>query len=305
MEQRPTRAISSIHPDRKHPDRNHPDRTHPDRNRQIAAPRPSPPRSSKLPLDTPEPTQLVSRVSLGSEVLLGGGAMADTSLCTVENVGAEPPAAPGTRPTYRTAVTRSTQALLVAAMGVAMVCVIAVATQQVPIAAAVGVVALIPPALVDVQVRRLPNRMVLVAALALIITLAIECAVGSVADPASATSDAALGAALLTAPLLAMHLVSPSSMGFGDVKAAVVLGAAIGLVHPQLALVSLLVASASTAVVGLAGRRRHLPFGPGLVAGAALTLALSGWPALRFDTTPPSPSTNLEITGLGESKADT
>ena len=38
------------------------------------------------------------------------------------------------------------------------------------------------------------------------------------------------GAALVGAPLLATHLVSPAGMGFGDVKAGTVLGAAVGLV---------------------------------------------------------------------------
>ncbi len=37
-------------------------------------------------------------------------------------------------------------------------------------------------------------------------------------------------------PLLLLHLVSPAAMGFGDVKAGIVLGYALGLVHWHLAL---------------------------------------------------------------------
>lgn len=270
-----------------------------ERSGRVDASRASQARPSEVPLDTPEPTGLVCSNSLGGEALLGGGAMADTTLCTVDDAGTTPPVAPdlaAQHPSYRAALVSSTTAALAGALAVAAVCAVAVATQGIPVAAAVGVVALVPAALVDLQVRRLPNRMVFAAAVALVATLAIECVVGSIPDPASAWADAALGAALLTAPLFAMHLVSPWSMGFGDVKAAVVLGAALGLVQPQLALVSLMIGSAATATVGLVRRRRHLPFGPGLVAGAAVTLALSGWSVLRFETVPTAPSADVGST---------
>ena len=64
-------------------------------------------------------------------------------------------------------------------------------------------------------------------------------------------------------PLLLMHLASPSSMGFGDVKLAVVVGAAVGAADWQLALPALALAAGATATVGIVERLRHVPFGPG------------------------------------------
>jgi leader peptidase (prepilin peptidase)/N-methyltransferase len=62
-------------------------------------------------------------------------------------------------------------------------------------------------------------------------------------------------------------------MGFGDVKAAVVLGAAVGTADARLAAVALCLAAAGGAAVGLATRRRTIPFGPFLV-GASLVVLL-------------------------------
>jgi leader peptidase (prepilin peptidase)/N-methyltransferase len=78
----------------------------------------------------------------------------------------------------------------------------------------------------------------------------------------------------MTAPLLLLHLVSPSAMGFGDVKLAVVLGAAVGVLDWQLAVPALALAAGATATVGVVTRARTIPFGPGLLAGALVaTLA--------------------------------
>ena len=87
--------------------------------------------------------------------------------------------------------------------------------------------------------------------------------------------SAAVGAAMLAGPLLLTHLVSPTGMGFGDVKAGAVLGAALGLIDPQVALLALVLGLASAAVWGLARRARSVAFGPGLVTGALLALAIA------------------------------
>jgi leader peptidase (prepilin peptidase)/N-methyltransferase len=70
---------------------------------------------------------------------------------------------------------------------------------------------------------------------------------------------------------------SGRGMGFGDVKLAPVLGAVLGWVAFGAAVVGLFSAFLLGAVVGLglmvagrAGRRSHLPFGPFLLAGAAI-----------------------------------
>ena len=86
----------------------------------------------------------------------------------------------------------------------------------------------------------------------------------------------AAGAILLGGPLLVVHLISPTAMGFGDVKAAFVLGAAVGLVDWRLGLTTLAVAAGLTAVVGLLRNAPAVPLGPGLVGAAALSLVAPG-----------------------------
>lgn len=134
----------------------------------------------------------------------------------------------------------------------------------------IAVVLLVPAALVDLRERRLPDPMVATSAVAFLaaVSLSAAFAAGEL-RPASIL----IGSALMAGPLLAVHLVSPAAMGFGDVKAAAVLGMAVGAVHWHLALSALALASGLTATVGVARRRRTLPFGPGLVAGTALALA--------------------------------
>lgn len=135
-----------------------------------------------------------------------------------------------------------------------------------------AVAVLTPAALVDLRERRLPDRWVLAAATVFVAAGATATLVG---DPPAATSVAA-GALVMAGPLLALHLVSPNAMGFGDVKAAIVLGAALGAVDWRLGLVALSMAAALASIVGLARRLDTVAFGPFLVAAAALTLLLSG-----------------------------
>ena len=162
---------------------------------------------------------------------------------------------------------------LVAVAAAVVVVTIAVWSVEIPVAAAIGLVAALPAALVDVLDRRLPDRLVARAALAMIAAACIEAlTTGTSVRPV----DALLGAALLAGPIMVLHLVSPAAMGFGDVKASIVLGAALGLAGPNLSLIALLVASAGTAATGLATRHRYLPFGPGLVLGSMATISVYG-----------------------------
>ena len=127
---------------------------------------------------------------------------------------------------------------------------------------------LVSAALVDVAEHRLPNGLVAVAALPVVVMLL---AAGS----GDLARSAAIGAAMFAGPLLLTHLVSPTGMGFGDVKAGAVLGAALGLIDPQVALLALVLGLASAAAWGLARRARSVAFGPGLVTGALLALAIA------------------------------
>jgi leader peptidase (prepilin peptidase)/N-methyltransferase len=94
----------------------------------------------------------------------------------------------------------------------------------------------------------------------------------SVGATSTSLGGIAVGACLMGAPLLALHLCSPTAMGFGDVKLALLLGATIGAFDWLLVIPALALAAGSTATVGVAMRARHVAFAPGLVGGTLLAL---------------------------------
>jgi leader peptidase (prepilin peptidase)/N-methyltransferase len=160
-------------------------------------------------------------------------------------------------------------------LGVASLAVIALAVAAavgtVPVAGAIGVAMLVPAAVIDLEERRLPDAWVGAGAVAVIVTLVVDSVVGQPNDT-ELLAGVAFGALAMALPVLALHLLSPASMGFGDVKAAVVLGAAVGTADARLAAVALCLAAAGGAAFGLATRRRAIPFGPFLVAASLVVL---------------------------------
>lgn len=154
-------------------------------------------------------------------------------------------------------------ALIVAA---ALAAAVMVGDARLPAILTVG--AMVPAALVDIREHRLPDRWVGFAGAAFAATSWIAWLLGQPVDVGGATA----GALTMAAPILALHLVSPGSMGFGDVKASLVLGAAVGSVDWQLALSALTLASGLGAAVGIAGRSRTIAFGPCLVLAASIAL---------------------------------
>ncbi|RZU31205.1 prepilin peptidase [Blastococcus saxobsidens] len=131
---------------------------------------------------------------------------------------------------------------------------------------------------IDLRHRLLPNRVIAPAA-------GVTAALLTVAAAAEGSWDlllrAGLGAVGLFAGYLVMALISPRSLGMGDVKLAglvglplgwlgwnaVLLGAAAGFVV-QAALALLLLAARRI------GLRSELPFGPAMLLGAAVAVAV-------------------------------
>lgn len=134
-----------------------------------------------------------------------------------------------------------------------------VATSALLMSAAVVLVA---AAIVDARYRRLPDRFTIAAGVAV-----------TGAAVVAATTEPVLGAVAFTLPLLLVHLVDPAAMGFGDVKIALVLGAACGLVDWRLSLVALLTAAAAASVIAVARRVNSIAFGPSLVGATVAVVA--------------------------------
>ncbi len=159
----------------------------------------------------------------------------------------------------------------IAALSVAALAVTAVIGST-PVPAAITVAMLVPAAVIDIEQRRLPDVWVGAALFALAAALVASWSVGQPADSTSVVTAVIGGSLAMALPVLSLHVVSPTSMGFGDVKAAGVLGAAVGTIDWRLGAVALCVAALIGASVGLAMRQRTIAFGPFLVCGAWITL---------------------------------
>ena len=141
------------------------------------------------------------------------------------------------------------------------------------LAIAAGLVAL---SVIDLEHFLLPNRIVYPLAVATIVLLALAAA-GD--DAWTAFGRALLGGVVAMVALGLLHLVSPRSMGFGDVKLAFVLGLVLGWLGWSELVLGLFCGFLAGAVVGLAlivlrhrGRKDHLPFGPFLAFGTLIAL---------------------------------
>jgi leader peptidase (prepilin peptidase)/N-methyltransferase len=145
-----------------------------------------------------------------------------------------------------------------------------------------GLVAL---ALIDLEHYLLPNRIVYPLAVTMLALLVL----GAVGDgDGDALVRAILGGVAGFVALGMLHVVSPRSMGFGDVKLAFVLGLALGWLGWGELVLGLFLGFLYGAVVGvtlmalrLRGRKDHVPFGPFLAAGT-LTTVLWGDALLRW-----------------------
>jgi leader peptidase (prepilin peptidase)/N-methyltransferase len=125
----------------------------------------------------------------------------------------------------------------------------------------------------DLDRRIIPNRIVLPAA---VVVLAAQTAL----HPSPEWAIACFGAALF---FLLAAIAYPGGMGMGDVKLALLLGAALGRTVPialMLGMLSALVPSAAILLRhGRAGRKMSIPFGPFLALGGIVAL-FAGQPML-------------------------
>jgi leader peptidase (prepilin peptidase) / N-methyltransferase len=126
-------------------------------------------------------------------------------------------------------------------------------------------------AVIDVRTRRLPNRIVLPAS-ALVLAAQIAIEPGKWLE----WTLAAAGAFTL---LLAAALVNPKGMGMGDVKLALLLGAALGWAVAPALFIGFAAASLAGVVLiargGWSARKTPIPLGPFLALGGFAAMFLS------------------------------
>ncbi|HEU5271231.1 MAG TPA: prepilin peptidase [Jatrophihabitans sp.] len=140
-------------------------------------------------------------------------------------------------------------------------------------------------AVIDIDLKRLPNRIVLPSYPVLAVLLA---------GAAAADGDgwrlarAGLAAAALFGFFLALAFAYPAGMGFGDVKLAGLLGLVLGFLSWSAVLVGTFAGFLLGALIGIAvlasrrgNRKTAVPFGPFLIAGALVAIfagnTLAGW----------------------------
>ena len=151
-------------------------------------------------------------------------------------------------------------ALLVAA------CVLAFGVSGRAAVAAFFCAVLVALSAIDLEHRIVPNRIVLpAAAVVLVAQTALE--------PSLEWTLGALGASLF---LLVAALAYPAGMGMGDVKLALLLGAALGKAVPIALMAGMLAALVPSVVLlarhGAGARRMGIPFAPFLAVGGIVAL---------------------------------
>jgi leader peptidase (prepilin peptidase)/N-methyltransferase len=144
-------------------------------------------------------------------------------------------------------------------------------------------------AMIDLDVGRLPNLIVLPA---YPILAALLTAAALVSHDSQALVRMAIGAAASYSLHYLTALAFPGGMGFGDVKLAGLVGGMLAFVSYPVLLVGVGAAfllGATTGLVaiatGRASRRTAVPFGPFMVAGAFLAIFLGGFISTAYTTT--------------------
>ena len=145
--------------------------------------------------------------------------------------------------------------------------------------------ALVALAVIDFETYLLPNKIVYPLTVAMLVLLAFGTAVeGDLGDYGRGLVAGVIAFVIF----FVLHLVSPRSMGFGDVKLSFTLGLALGVLGWGDMVLGLFLGFLYGAVIGLIliatkvrGKSQAVPFGPFLAAGA-ITAVLVAAPILDW-----------------------
>lgn len=157
-------------------------------------------------------------------------------------------------------------ALVVAGAVLLVGCELAFGTSLHAVAAGLFCLALVVVTATDLEYWIVPNRIVLPASVIVLIAM-------TAAEPSPEWAIAALAAGT---GLLVAALVYPAGLGMGDVKLAVLMGAALGRAVPVAIVVALVASLVLTLFVfvrhGRAARKMSFPFAPFLALGSVVAL---------------------------------
>jgi leader peptidase (prepilin peptidase)/N-methyltransferase len=157
-------------------------------------------------------------------------------------------------------------AVELATAGLLAGCVVAFGLSLHAVAAAVFCVSLVVVTATDLTHRIVPNRVVVPAT-------AIVLALMTVGQPSPEWAIASVGA---SAFLLAAALAYPGGMGMGDVKLALLMGAALGRTVPVALMLGMIAALVPSIVLfarhGSRARKMAIPFAPFLALGSMIAL---------------------------------
>jgi leader peptidase (prepilin peptidase) / N-methyltransferase len=139
-------------------------------------------------------------------------------------------------------------------------------------------------AAIDLDVMRLPDRIVLPSYVVALVLLAP----GVIAEHSWAAATRGLVGAVLLFVFYFMLMILPRGMGFGDVKLSGLLGLHLGWLGWSSMMVGAFAGFLIGGIVGVllmllrrAGRRSRIPFGPAMLAGAFLAVfagpAIGDW----------------------------
>lgn len=137
-------------------------------------------------------------------------------------------------------------------------------------------VCLVAVTVIDFERQIIPNRIVYPTIFAALPLLALAALAG---DEWDRFGHALMGASLAWAALLVIHLISPTGMGFGDVRLAFVLGLFLGWISLGHVVTGLFLGVLLISVVGvglsilrLRSLQDHIAFGPFLAGGSTLAV---------------------------------
>ncbi len=146
-------------------------------------------------------------------------------------------------------------------------------------------VCLVSISVIDSQLQIIPNRIIYPTIFASIPLLAFA---ALVEDEWTNFGHAMMGATLGFVTLLVIHLISPSGMGFGDVRLSFVLGLFLGWINLShvftgmfLGVLLICAVGIVLALLRLKSLQEHIAFGPFLAAGSTLAV-FAGAPIIRF-----------------------